>query len=98
MSTSSIPERPPVMSRAPAAREYAEDDERGYGWVTFAGVLLMLIGSINFIMGIAAIGNAHFFTANAHYVAGSLSRLPAQAPAPDPRRFAGQSAARSSTT
>ena len=73
MSTSSIPERPPVMSRAPATREYAEDDDRGYGWVTFAGVLLMLIGSINFIMGIAAIGNAHFFTANAHYVAGSLN-------------------------
>ena len=39
----------------------------------FAGVLLMLIGTINFIMGIAAIGNAHFFTANAHYVAGSLN-------------------------
>ena len=73
MSTSSIPERPPAMSRAPATREYAEDDDRGYGWVTFAGVLLMLIGSINFIMGIAAIGNAHFFTANAHYVAGSLN-------------------------
>ncbi len=73
MSTSSIPERPPAMSRAPAAREYAEDDDRGYGWVTFAGVLLMLIGGINFIMGIAAIGNAHFFTANAHYVAGSLN-------------------------
>ena len=73
MSTSSIPDRPPVVSRAPATREYAEDDDRGYGWVTFAGVLLMLIGSINFIMGIAAIGNAHFFTANAHYVAGSLN-------------------------
>ena len=49
------------------------DDDRGYGWVMFAGVLLMIIGTINFIMGIAAIGNAHFFTANAHYVAGSLN-------------------------
>ena len=73
MSTSSIPERPPVMTRAPATPQYAEDDDRGYGWVTFAGVMLMLIGSINFIMGLAAIGNAHFFTANAHYVAGSLN-------------------------
>jgi hypothetical protein len=73
MSTSSIQEGPPGMSRAQATREYAEDDDRGYGWVTFAGVLLMLIGGINFIMGIAAIGNAHFFTANAHYVAGSLN-------------------------
>ena len=73
MGTSSIPERPPVMSRAPATREYAEDDDRGYGWVMFAGVLLMILGTLNFIMGIAAIGNAHFFTANAHYVAGSLN-------------------------
>ncbi len=44
---------------------YAEDDERGYGWVMFAGVLLLLLGTINFIVGLAAIGNAHFFTANA---------------------------------
>jgi hypothetical protein len=73
MSTASIPETPSAMSRAPATREYVEDDDRGYGWVMFAGVLLMLIGGINFIMGIAAIGNAHFFTANAHYVAGSLN-------------------------
>ncbi len=73
MSTASVPERPPAMSRAQATREYVEDDDRGYGWVTFAGVLLMLIGTVNFIMGIAAIGNAHFFTANAHYVAGSLN-------------------------
>jgi predicted Na+-dependent transporter len=30
------------------------------------------VGTINTIEGIAAIGNAHFFTANAHYVFGSL--------------------------
>ena len=45
---------------------------RGNGWLTFAGVLLLIIGSINFIEGLAAIGNAHFFTHNTHYVAGSL--------------------------
>ena len=75
MSTSAIPQRPPQMARdgAQATRDYAEDDDRGYGWVTFAGVLLMLIATINFIMGIAAISNAHFFTANAHYIVGSLN-------------------------
>ena len=61
-------------TQAPADYDrYAEDDERGYGWVMFAGVLLLMLGTINFIEGLAAIGNAHFFTANAHYIAGSLN-------------------------
>ena len=51
---------------------YAEDD-RGYGWVMFAGVLLLMVGSINFIEGIAAIGHARFFVNNTHYIAGSLN-------------------------
>jgi len=75
MSASTIPQRPPQASRAavPSTRDYADDDDRGYGWVVFAGVLLLMIGTINFIMGLAAIGNAHFFVANAHYVVGSLN-------------------------
>ena len=49
------------------------DDERGYGWVLFAGSLLLMLGTLNFIEGLAAIGNAHFFVANTHYIAGSLN-------------------------
>ncbi|MBV8219688.1 MAG: hypothetical protein JO325_14575 [Solirubrobacterales bacterium] len=60
---------PPTAAEQYAA--YAEDD-RGYGWVVFSGVLLLLLGTMNVIEGIAAIGNAHFFTANAHYVFGDL--------------------------
>ena len=52
---------------------YTGDDDRGYGWVMFAGVLLLMLGTLNFIEGLAAIGNAHFFTANANYIAGSLN-------------------------
>ena len=52
---------------------YAADDERGYGWVVFAGVLLLLLGTLNFIEGLAAIGNANFFVHNTHYVFGSLN-------------------------
>jgi hypothetical protein len=48
------------------------EDDRGYGWIVFSGVLLLLLGTMNVIEGIAAIGNAHFFTANAHYVFGDL--------------------------
>lgn len=61
-------------SRMTESSVYADqDDDRGYGWVAFAGVLLLVVGTINFIEGIAAIGNAHFFVANTHYVAGSLN-------------------------
>ncbi|HEY1517795.1 MAG TPA: hypothetical protein VGF91_15335 [Solirubrobacteraceae bacterium] len=52
---------------------YAEDEDRGYGWVAFAGVLLLMLGTLNFIEGIAAIGNSHFFTTDTHYVIGSLN-------------------------
>jgi hypothetical protein len=61
-----------TSTSAPEYESYADED-RGYGWVTFAGVLLMLLGTINFIEGIAAISNSHFYTANAHYVFGSLN-------------------------
>ncbi len=43
---------------------YAADEERGYGWVMFAGVLLLMLGTLNFIEGLAAIGNANFFVHN----------------------------------
>jgi hypothetical protein len=51
----------------------AYDDERGTGWIYYAGVLLLILGTLNFIEGIAAISNAHFFVANTHYIAGSLN-------------------------
>lgn len=53
--------------------DYAQDEERGYGWVMFAAVLLLIVGTINTIEGIAAIGNSHLFVNNVHYVAGSLN-------------------------
>ena len=63
----------PEGTGSPAAYESYGDDERGYGWVAFAGVLLLIVGTINTIEGIAAIGNAHFFVHNTHYVFGSLN-------------------------
>jgi hypothetical protein len=61
----------PQSTAADQYAAYAEDD-RGYGWIVFSGVLLLLLGTMNVIEGIAAIGNAHFFTANTHYVFGDL--------------------------
>ncbi len=52
---------------------YPPERERGVGWVMFAGVLLVTIGTMNVIEGIAAISNAHFFVHNTSYVFGNLN-------------------------
>jgi hypothetical protein len=62
----------PQATRGSSAYEGYDDADRGYGWVAFAGVLLLIVGTMNTIEGIAAIGNAHFFVANTHYVFGDL--------------------------
>jgi hypothetical protein len=40
----------------------------GEGWITFAGLILMLAGFLNFVWGIAAIDNSAFFTDEGRYV------------------------------
>ena len=57
---------------APAPSAYADDD-RGYGWVAFAGILMLIVGTMNTIYGIAAIDNANFFVADTRYVFGDLN-------------------------
>jgi hypothetical protein len=47
-------------------------DERGRGWIVFAAALLMTLGTLNVIDGIAAIGNSQFFVRRAHYLVGDL--------------------------
>jgi hypothetical protein len=64
---------PPQTGTVSASDEGYYEDERGYGWVVFAGVLLLMLGTLNFIEGLAAVGNAHFFVHNTHYIAGSLN-------------------------
>ena len=50
----------------------AYEEEHGQGWVVFAGILLLTLGTFNCIDGIAAIGKAHFYVADAHYIFGDL--------------------------
>jgi hypothetical protein len=47
--------------------------EEQSGWVTFAGVLLMIAGSLNVIYGIAAIGSSDFFVEDARYIISHLN-------------------------
>ncbi|HEX6115932.1 MAG TPA: hypothetical protein VFY99_02450 [Solirubrobacterales bacterium] len=43
-------------------------DERGAGWVAFAGVMIGVVGVLNVIYGIAAIDNSAFFVENERFV------------------------------
>jgi hypothetical protein len=43
------------------------------GWVTFAGVMLSIIGVLNIVYGIAAIDDANFYVNDARYVVSDLS-------------------------
>jgi hypothetical protein len=49
------------------------DDAHGQGLVTFAGVMIMIAAVLNTLYGIAAIGTASFFIADARYVLGDLN-------------------------
>jgi hypothetical protein len=44
---------------------------RGFGRALFVAILLLIAGTLNVIYGIAAVGNAHFFTGT-QYVFSSL--------------------------
>ena len=48
-------------------------NEQRSGWVTFAGVMLLLVGTLNVIYGIAAIGDSSFFVNDTRYIFGSLN-------------------------
>ena len=43
------------------------------GWVTFAGVLLFMVGVLNIIYGIAAIGDSSFFIQDQKYILSNLN-------------------------
>jgi hypothetical protein len=48
---------------------------RGTGRVLFAGMLLVLIGFINFIYGIGALDDANYFTDDTRFVLDNLNTL-----------------------
>jgi len=62
----------PSTARSGAGDSY-EPQSDGYGWVIFAGTMLMLVGILNVIYGIAAIDNSKFFVNGAKYVISDLN-------------------------
>jgi hypothetical protein len=51
---------------------YVRDDS-GEGWVVFAGVMLLILATLNVIDGIAAVADSTFFTENAKFVISNLN-------------------------
>ena len=60
---------------APRAERRPRDHEadHGQGWVTFAGIVLAVLGILNVIYGIAAIDDAHVYVGDQKYVFGDLN-------------------------
>ena len=49
------------------------DVTKGGGWLLFAGIMIVMVGVLNVIYGIAAIDNASFFVADQKYILSDLS-------------------------
>ena len=67
----------PVQTRA-TVRQYSPDepsygDSGGAGWVLFAGVMLGMLGVLNFIDGIAAVSDSTFFVNDAKFIFSNLN-------------------------
>lgn len=64
-----------VAPQPPGRQEtyYSGYEERGYGWVMFAGTMIAIVGIINFIYGIAAISNSQFYVGNVTYIISDLN-------------------------
>jgi hypothetical protein len=61
------------MATTQGSPRIAVETQTGQGWLTYAGILVLIGGVLNVIWGIAAIDNAHFFVANANYVISDLN-------------------------
>jgi hypothetical protein len=49
------------------------DGEGASGWLLFAGIMIVMVGVLNVIYGIAAIGDASFFVADQKYILSGLN-------------------------
>ena len=50
-----------------------QGEQKGAGWVMFAGIMLMIAGVLNVIYGIAAVGNSKFFVHETQYILSGLN-------------------------
>jgi|HigsolmetaAR201D_1030396.scaffolds.fasta_scaffold03771_9 hypothetical protein len=67
-----------AASSYPGSERAARTDSGTYdgginGWMLFAGVMLMIVGILNFVYGIAAVDSASFYIDDARYVFSDLN-------------------------
>jgi len=60
-----------VSERSTGPAVYQEPS--GEGWVLFAGIMVLIVGVLNVIYGIAAIGNSSFFVNDQKYILSNLN-------------------------
>jgi len=58
---------------ARASSAASSDAAAGFGWLIFAGTMLMIVGILNVVYGIAAIDDANFYANGANYVISDLN-------------------------
>lgn len=69
---------PPPQPTAGVAHGQITDypvDDRGTGWLVFAGIMILIVGVMNVIYGIAAIDNSSFYVQDAKFVVSDLNTL-----------------------
>jgi hypothetical protein len=74
MSTSHSAMTPSSERLAAAGGRSADTaEDRGAGWVTFAGIMISIVGILNCIYGIAAIDSANFYVNDAKFILSDLN-------------------------
>ena len=48
-------------------------NQRGAGWLRFAGIMILIVGTLNVIWGIAAVDGSRFFVGDTKFILGDLS-------------------------
>jgi hypothetical protein len=64
------------MAASTVRPESARSDARvdaGGGWIAFAGIMLALVGTMNLIYGIAALGDSRFYANDTTYILHDLN-------------------------
>jgi hypothetical protein len=62
----------PASGERSSPRSPANYPVEGSGWVLFAGIMIMMVGVLNIIWGIAAIDRSSFFVQDSQYIFSDL--------------------------
>jgi hypothetical protein len=73
--SSSFGDMPGYLSEPtmPERAEEVEGGTGGLGWVVFGGIMIIIVGFLNMLYGIAAIDGARFYADDARFIFGDLN-------------------------